>query len=120
MLNFFFNISSVLTCNYFTPYHTLIISIIKDSHLYLRLSDNVILNILSFLILILIVFAYLVFIEIIEVNICNISYNTKKNIEIRSKNEYLNDLIVILPSNEEEEKEDDDDKDENIIALVNI
>ena len=77
---FIFNISLFLTCNYFTPFHALNIYIIKDSHLYLRLSDNVILNILSFLILILIVFAYLVFIEIIEVNICNISYNTKKNI----------------------------------------
>jgi len=117
---FIFNISLFLTCNYFTPFHALNIYIIKDSHLYLRLSDNVILNILSFLILILIVFAYLVFIEIIEVNICNISYNTKKNIEKRSRKESSLDFIPIIPSNEEEEDEktDADDKTEITLSLT--
>ena len=118
--HFFLNASLFLTCNYFTPTHILIIFIIKDCHLYLRASENVILNISGFLILILIALAFLIFIEIIEINICNISYNTKKNIEIRAKNESLNDLRVILPSYEEEEKEDDENKDENIIPLVSI
>ena len=62
---FFFNISLLLTCDYFSPSHTLIIYIIRDCHLYLRPSENVILNILSFLILILITFAILIYIEII-------------------------------------------------------
>ena len=31
----------------------------------------------------------LVFIEVIEINICNLSYNTKRNIELRSKTDVL-------------------------------
>jgi hypothetical protein len=81
---FFYNTSLFLTCNYFTPCHALIIFIIVDTRFYLRPSENAILNILSFLILILIAFAFLIYIEIIEINICNISYNTKKNIEKRA------------------------------------
>ena len=116
--HFFLNISLLLTCHYFTPTHTLIIFIIKDCHLYLRSSENVFLNISGFLILILIALAFLIFIEIIEINICNISYDTKKNIEIRSRKESSNDFIALLPSNEEEEKEDEDNKDENMFPLV--
>ena len=118
--HFFVNTSLLLTCHYFTPTHTLIIFIIKDCHLYLRSSENVFLNISGFLILILIALAFLIFIEIIEINICNISYNTKKNIEIRSRKESSNDFIALLPSNEEEEKEDEDNKDENMFPLVSI
>ena len=77
---FFGNISSFLTCNYLTPNHILIILIFRDGHLYLKPGENMILNIAEFLILILIAFMFLIFIEIIELNICNISYNTKKNI----------------------------------------
>ena len=117
--HFFVNTSLLLTCHYFTPTHTLIIFIIKDCHLYLRSSENVFLNISGFLILILIALSFLIFIEIIEINICNISYNTKKNIEIRSRKESSNDFIALLPSNEEEEeKEDEDNKDENMFPLV--
>ena len=118
--HFFVNTSLLLTCHYFTPTHTLIIFIIKDCHLYLRSSENVFLNISGFLILILIALSFLIFIEIIEINICNISYNTKKNIEIRSRKESSNDFIALLPSNEEEEKEDEDNKDENMFPLVSI
>ena len=107
---FFFNICLLLTCDYFSPSHTLIIYIIRDCYLYLRPSENVILNILSFLILILIAFAILIYIEIIEINICKISRDTKKNIEIRSDEESIVEFRLLLPSNEEEEIEDDDIK----------
>ena len=103
---FFFNISLLLTCYYFTPCHTLIIYIFNDFHLYLRPNENIILNIASFLILILIAFAFLIYIEIIEVNICNISYNTKRNIEIRSGKEYLIEFRHLFPSNEEEDEDE--------------
>ena len=106
---FFFNISLLLTSDYFSPCHTLIIYIIKDCHLYLRPCENVVLNILSFLILILIAFAILVYIEIIEINIFKISHNTKKNIEIRSGIDSFIEFISLLPSNEEEEEKEDDD-----------
>ena len=116
--HFFVNTSLLLTCHYFTPTHTLIIFIIKDCHLYLRSSENVFLNISGFLILILIALSFLIFIEIIEINICNISYNTKKNIEIRSRKESLIEFKPILPSNEKEDEKENDDKTETTFSLV--
>ena len=51
----------------------------------------------------------LIYIEIIEINICNISFNTKRNIEIRSGIESFIEFRSLLPSNEEEEEKEDDD-----------
>jgi hypothetical protein len=101
IVHFFYNIFLFLTCNYLTPCHILISSIIRESYLYLQPSDNVSLNIIGFVILVFIAFLFLIFIEIIEINIFNISFNTKKNIEIRSRNESLVEFNDIIPSNEE-------------------
>lgn len=102
-----YNISLILTCNYFTPAHILIASIIKEYHLYLQKGGNVIFNIFGFFILFIILFWFLVFVEIIELNPCNISHNTKKNIERRSQME-----SYVEPNNEdinEENKEEEED-----------
>ena len=108
---FTYNICIFLTCNYFTPIHTLITSIIKECYTYIQINGGngeILLNILGIVTLILIAFIFLIFIEIIEINIFNISYYTKRNIEIRSRNDSLidkdndeadNDEIII-----EEEK----------------
>ena len=77
-----------------------------------------ILNILSFLILILIAFHFLIFIEIIEINICNISYNTKKNIEIRSGKESIIEFKHTFSLTEEEEKTDEDNKTDTTFSTV--
>jgi len=46
------------------------------------------------------IFFILLFLEIIEVNICNISYNTKKNIQIRAKSEMeISNLALISDDN---------------------
>ena len=49
---------------------------------------------------------FLIFIEIIEINIFNISYNTKKNIELRSRNESSIDNNNLIHIREEIEMED--------------
>ena len=49
---------------------------------------------------------FLIFIEIIEINIFNISYNTKKNIELRSRIDSLIDFNSLLNINEEIEAEE--------------
>ena len=77
-----------------------------------------ILNILSFLILILIAFTFLIFIEIIEINICNISYNTKMNIEIRSGKESIIEFKHTFSLTEEEEKTDEDNKTDTTFLTV--
>ena len=78
ILSFIFNISIILTCNYFTPIHILIISIIDEANNHLIPDSNLALNILGIFILILITIVFLVFIEVIEINICNLSFNIKK------------------------------------------
>ena len=55
------------------------------------------LNIIGIVLLILIAFMFLIFIEVIELNVFNISYNTKKNIEIRANTEILiamDDVVI--------------------------
>ena len=87
--NAVYNLVLFTTCNYFTPCHILITSIIIELQNSLETFEKTGLNIISFLILILITFMFLVYIEIIELNIFNISYNTKKNIELRSLEESI-------------------------------
>ena len=86
--NVFYNIVIFVTCNYFTPCHILITSIIKEIYNNLNTDGNISLNFLTFFILILIALMFLVFIEIIEINFFNVSYNTKRNIELRSLSDF--------------------------------
>ena len=103
IVSFTFNISIILTCDYFTPIHILIINIINDSTLFFRIDSNLALYILGSLFLILILFMLLVFIEVIEINIFNLSYNTKRNIELRSKTDTSVDIDSINFPEEEPE-----------------
>ena len=43
---------------------------------------------------------FLIFIEVIEINIFDISYNTKRNIEIRAKQESFTEFINLLDPND--------------------
>ena len=86
--NAFYNIVIFVNCNYFTPCHILITSIIKEIYNNLNTDGNISLNFLTFFILILIALMFLVFIEIIEINFFNVSYNTKRNIELRSLSDF--------------------------------
>ena len=96
-----FNMSLLVTINYFTPYHIIIIQIFREFYNSLDSDNNTILNILSFFILALITFMFLVFIEIIELNIFNISYNTKRNIQLRSFDDSLRKMETITNPAEE-------------------
>lgn len=86
ILNFIYNIAMLLTCNYFTPSHILILSIIHECYLYFKMrEEDLLFNILGLIIIFLIFIIFLFFIEILELNIYDISRNTKKNIEIRAE-----------------------------------
>lgn len=80
----FYNILVLITCNEYTPCHVLIILIINESYYYFKFKENLILNTIGFCILLLLLIVFLVFIEMIELNICEISRNTIKNISIRA------------------------------------
>ena len=71
---------------------------------------NFIFNILGIITLILIAFTFLIFIEIIELDVFNISYNTKKNIEKRSRIDSQVDIYdminlpeIVMPEPDDEE-----------------
>ena len=105
-----YNISIFLTCDYFTPVHILIISIMKECYYYLKSMKNYILNILGIITLILIAFTFLIFIEIIELSVFKISYNTKNNIEKRSRidsqvdiKDMINLTDIVKPDPDDEE-----------------
>jgi hypothetical protein len=105
-----YNISIFVTCDYFTPVHILITSIIKECYYHLKTMKNFIYNFLGIITLILIAFTFLIFIEIIELNIFKISYNTKNNIEKRSRidsqvdiKDMINLTDIVKPDPDDEE-----------------
>ena len=106
IVNAIYYLCLFLTCNYFTPCHILVVLIIHEFYFYLKLNENWEYNIFGFLTLLLILFMFLIFIEIIEINIFNISYNKKKNIELRSRNESSIDNNNLIHIREEIEMED--------------
>ena len=63
---------------------------------------------MTFSILILIAFMFLAFIEVIELNICNISFNTKNNIQLRSLSEYIEENSNIINPNDETSNNEDE------------
>ena len=103
-----YNIVLFTTCYFFDPCYILITSIIIQLYYSSKEFNNAILNILSFICLIIVSLVFLVYIEIIEFNIFNISYNTKKNIELRSiydsliENDIINQIEEITPKEDQE------------------
>ena len=87
ILNAIYNIILFTTCYFFDPCYILITLIIIQLYHSLETFNNAVLNILSFICLIIVSLVFLVYSEIIEVNIFNISYNKKKNIITRSLTE---------------------------------
>ena len=110
IINFIHNIFILITCNYFTPCHVLIILIIHECSSYLKTDNEILLNILGIIILSVILFMFLFFIEVLEFNSFDFSLNTKKNISIRADSEnainnFNNDISI-----DYEETENEDDK----------
>ena len=84
---FFYHICIFITCDNFTATHSLLLVIIHESYPYFKVRENIVFNIICFFNILLILFMYFVFIEIIELNFCSFSINTKRNIGIRAKSD---------------------------------
>ena len=107
IISIIYNILFFLTCDYFSPFHILITSIIEECYNYFQINEDLTLNILGITTLILIGFTFLIFIEIIELNICNISFYTKNNIVKSSEEESFLGNEKITERNEEINEEDE-------------
>ena len=117
IISIIYNILFFLTCDYFSPFHILITSIIEECYNYFQINEDLTLNILGITTLILIGFTFLIFIEIIEINVFNLSYNTKKNIEIRALNDVLINNNNQVPT--EERRVDEEERLNDSISTSN-
>ena len=99
-IQFFFNLSIVLTVRYFSPTHILIILVIGKTAPFIKniifpeddSQEYKIYNILSLLTLLVIFFVLLVFNEVIELNCFKLQKNTIKNIQKRAINETIQEM----------------------------
>ena len=103
-----YNIVILLTCDYFTPIHIFIIKIFKEIYNSYSFDQNIALNFLTLFILVIITFMFSVFIEIIELNIFQISYNTKRNIEFRSFEDSIKALSNFTPPGDDISVDEDE------------
>ena len=78
------SLSCLITNNNNTPCHIFIIAVLGQFINYMDFSTN---SIIIIVFLLLILFMTLIFTEIIEINICGLSKNTKRNIAFRAKTE---------------------------------
>ena len=101
LYTFVYNISLLLTCNYFIPCYIFIFCIFNECYSFFQMENNLLLNISGLIIIFLIFISFLFFIEIFELNICDISTNTKKNIEIRAEFDSLAEENKIIDNSSE-------------------
>ena len=78
---------TLITNKNYTPCHIFIIFVFGQLAYYIDISENTKISIICIVCLIFILFFSLIFNEIIEINICGLSDNTKKNIMIRAESE---------------------------------
>ena len=98
-----------------SPCHIFIIFIFGQLAYYINLQENLIIVIIC---LIIILFFSLIFNEIIEINFCGLSHNTKKNIITRAETEV--DESIIIKTDTLDENNDNNKIEENTIELNNI
>ena len=90
------NITTLLTTKNNSPCHIFIIFVFGQIAYYIDFSG---ISTIVIILLIIILFLSLIFNEIIEINFCKLSYNTKRNIAKRAEVE------IFLPSESDDEKE---------------
>ena len=98
-----------------SPCHIFIIFIFGQLAYYINLQENLVIVIIC---LIIILFFSLIFNEIIEINFCGLSHNTKKNIITRAETEV--DESIIIKTDTLDENNDNNKMEENSIELNNI
>ena len=93
LIEFFFNLSILLTIKYFSPAHTIIILVIAKAAPsiinLISLNDINKDDIITLITLLVIFFVLLIFNEVIELNCFKLQDNTVKNIKERASNEFL-------------------------------
>ena len=127
------NITSLFTAKYNSPCHVFIIFVFGQIAYYVYFSGEfkLFIILITIFILVIILFLSLIFNEIIEINFCKLSYNTKRNIMKRAEDDIIfksdnNSLNESNSKNESRSSNDSDnkgeeinEKDENLIGPIN-
>ena len=130
------NITSLFTAKNNSPCHVFIIFVFGQIAYYVYFSGDfkLIIILITIFILVIILFLSLIFNEIIEINFCKLSYNTKRNIMKRAEDDVIfksdNDSLNESNSKNESRSSNDSDnkgeeikeineKDENLIGPIN-
>ena len=127
------NITSLFTAKNNSPCHVFIIFVFGQIAYYVYFSGDfkLIIILITIFILVIILFLSLIFNEIIEINFCKLSYNTKRNIMKRAEDDIIfksdnNSLNESNSKNESRSSNDSDnkgeeinEKDENLIGPIN-
>ena len=95
---------TLITNKNYTPCHIFIIFVFGQIGIYIDFSKN---SIIVIICLVSILFLSLIFNEIIEINVCGLSDNTKKEIILRAENE--NEELNIVPKDTISENSNDED-----------
>ena len=84
---FVLNIAYLFTIKIYSPCHVFIIFVFGQLAYYIYFEEGILISTLVIVCLIFILFLSLIFSEIIELNFCKLSYNTKKNISKRAESD---------------------------------
>ena len=125
LANFVTYLTIYIIIDIFTPFHIFLLTILSDMIILiiengLDFSEDIHASIMYIFFVIIGIFMILVFIEIIQLNFCGLSYMTKKNIEERARlDSMVNDDIDINEEDNEEinKKENDKDKEGKRITI---
>ena len=101
---FVLNIAYLFTIKIYSPCHVFIIFVFGQLAYYITFEEGALISALVISLLIFILFLSLIFSEIIELNFCGLSRNTKKNIAARSEayESFYSKNNVILDDDDEE------------------
>ena len=108
LANFVTYLTIYIIIDIFTPFHIFLLTILSDMIILIieggsYFSEDINASIMYIFFVIIGIFMILVFIEIIQLNFCGLSYMTKKNIEERSR---LDSMLIDDNDDEENNKED--------------
>ena len=92
LIKFICNIFQLIIIDYFSPFHILLTNKIPERIAFLFIYINKTktkIFIFDSIIILIYVFVILIFVELIELNFLGLSKMTKRNIELRAENEYM-------------------------------
>ena len=98
IIHFIYNLFQLIIIDIFSPFHILLIDLIPDNIIFIFSSDNSLNLPIAIVCVIINIFMILIFVEFIELNFLGLSKMTKRNIELRARNESIDEDLNDITS----------------------